>query len=147
MYFDGSPPFDNYAVTDCPNLTGVYFAGNNYELPTDSSIFSGDNKATVYYLPDTTGWFNMYGPTFDGRPATLWLPQIGGGSSVGVQTNQFGFAINWASGQTIMVEAATNLANPSWQPLQTNILTNGSFYFGDPQWTNYPARFYRLSTP
>lgn len=63
----------------------------------------------------------------------------------GVQTNQFGFNINWVSGYTAVVEASSNLID--WQPLQTNTLTTDSDYFGDPQWTNYPSRFYRLRTP
>jgi hypothetical protein len=67
------------------------------------------------------------------------------GDSFGVKTNQFGLNINWASGQTVVVEASTNLIN--WQPLQTNTLTTGSAYFSDPQWTNYPSRFYRLRSP
>ena len=46
-----------------------------------------------------------------------------------------------------MVEACTNLANPTWAPLQTYTLTNGSLYFSDPDWTNYPARFYRIRSP
>jgi hypothetical protein len=29
----------------------------------------------------------------------------------------------------------------------TNTLTGGSSYFGDPLWTNYPARFYRIHGP
>jgi len=45
------------------------------------------------------------------------------------------------------VEGCTNLANATWTPLLTGTLTNGSFYFSDPQWTNYPSRFYRLSSP
>ncbi|HWY32809.1 MAG TPA: hypothetical protein VNX46_18740 [Candidatus Acidoferrum sp.] len=64
-----------------------------------------------------------------------------------MQSNGFGFNINWASGQTVVVEACTNLANTSWLPVQTNMLSGGSFYFSDPQWTNYPARFYRLRSP
>jgi len=32
-------------------------------------------------------------------------------------------------------------------PLATNTFTGGSSYFSDPQWTNYPARFYRLRAP
>jgi hypothetical protein len=44
----------------------------------------------------------------------------------------------------IVVEACTNLANPIWLSLSTNILTGDSSYFSDPQWTNYPGRFYRL---
>jgi hypothetical protein len=45
------------------------------------------------------------------------------------------------------VEACTNLANPTWIPLATKTLTNGSSYFSDPQWTDYPGRFYRLRSP
>jgi hypothetical protein len=37
--------------------------------------------------------------------------------------------------------------NPVWIPLQTNTLTDGVFYFSDPAWTNYPARFYHLRQP
>jgi hypothetical protein len=50
---------------------------------------------------------------------------------------------------TVIVEAATNLAAPVWQPLQTNtiIATNGTFYFSDPEWSNYPGRFYRVAAP
>jgi hypothetical protein len=74
------------------------------------------------------------------------LPQAQtGDGSFGVQTNQFGFNINWAGGQTVVVEASTDLIN--WQAEQTNILTTGSAYFSDPQWTNYPGRFYRLRSP
>jgi hypothetical protein len=47
----------------------------------------------------------------------------------------------------VVVEACTNLANPDWQPVQTNLLATGSVYFSDPQWTNYPGRFYRLRSP
>ncbi len=45
-----------------------------------------------------------------------------------------------------MVEAATNLANPVWIPVSTNPLTGGTNYFSDPQWTNYPERFYRAAS-
>jgi hypothetical protein len=46
-----------------------------------------------------------------------------------------------------VVEACTNLGNPIWYPLAANTLTGGSYYFNDTQWTNYPARFYRLRSP
>jgi hypothetical protein len=75
-------------------------------------------------------------------------PQIQtGDGSFGVQTNQFGFNVNWAGVQVIKVDACTNLISPIWTPVQTVTLTNGSFYFSEPQWTNYPARFYRISSP
>jgi hypothetical protein len=107
-------------------------------------VFEYSTNAMVYYLPGTTGW----GSTFDGCPTALWLPQVQTTSaSFGVQSNQFGFNINWASDTVVVVEACTNLANPVWNPVATNPLTGGSSYFSDLQWTNYPGRFYRLRSP
>jgi hypothetical protein len=45
------------------------------------------------------------------------------------------------------VEATTNLAIGPWVPLSSLNLTNGAFYFSDPNWTNYPARNYRIRSP
>lgn len=130
------------AFTSCANLTGVYCKGN---VPIgDSTVFDGANSATVYYLPGKSGW----SATFAGRPAVLWKPRVTtGDGNLGVQTNQFGFNIAWVSGQTVVVEASTNAANPNWSALKTNVLTTDTSYFSDPQWTNYPARFYRLRSP
>jgi hypothetical protein len=64
-----------------------------------------------------------------------------------VQTNQFGFIVSWATNVPVVVEASTTLANATWSPLQTCTLTNGSAYFSDPQWTDFPARFYRIRSP
>lgn len=121
-------------------LSGVFFQGNSPTPTNDLTVFSGVS-ATVYYLAGTTGW----GSTFDRLPTAKWLPQMQSGTSLGVQTNQFGFNLNWASGQTVVVEASTNLIN--WQPVQTNLLSTSSAYFGNPQWTNCPGRFYRLRSP
>jgi hypothetical protein len=126
----------------CPSLTNVFFTGNAPSV--DSSVFLSDNDATVYYLPGATGWISPFG----GLPALLWNPLIqASGASFGVRSNQFGFNVNWASGQVIVVEVSTNLANPVWAPLQTNTLTNGSFYFSEPVQTNGSGRFYRISSP
>jgi hypothetical protein len=125
------------------SLNGVFFLGNAPTAPAD--VFAGGNTAaTVYYLPGTTGW----GTNFGGLPTAVWLPQIQAADNrFGVKSNKFGFNINWASGMTVVVEASTNLANPIWSPVSANTLTSGSSYFSDPQWTNYPARFYRLRSP
>jgi hypothetical protein len=127
----------------CTSLTASYFKGN---APTaDSTVFSFDTN-TVYYLPGTTGW----GATFGGLPTAPWFlpnPQILNHSAgFGVQPGGFGFTISWATNVSVVVEAATNLANPDWIPVSTNTLTGGTNYFSDPQWTNYPGRFYRLSS-
>ncbi len=64
--------------------------------------------------------------------------------SVGVQNDAFGFTISWATNVPVVVEASTNVANPTWVPLQTKALSGGWTHFSDPQRTNYPARFYRV---
>ena len=133
------------AFRNCTSLTSVYFQGNAPSV--GSSVFNGANNATIYYLPGTTGW----GSTFGGRPTALWsLPYpliLNSGPSFGVQTNGFGFIISWATNLSVVVEACTDLVNPIWSPVGTNSLTGGSSYFSDPQWTNHPARFYRLRSP
>ncbi|MCX6894885.1 MAG: leucine-rich repeat domain-containing protein [Verrucomicrobia bacterium] len=137
----------SYTFQDCASLTGVYFKGNAPSV--DMPVFDGDNSVTVYYLPGTTGWHSPFG----GRPAVLWNPKAQTNNvSFGVQTNQFGFNITGSSNLVIVVEACTNLVNPVWSPVSTNMLdtfigTNGTSYFSDSQWAIYPARFYRLRSP
>ena len=78
----------------------------------------------------------------------LWLPQIQtSGPSFGVLSNQFGFNVNWTSGQTVYVQAAANVSCTNWCTVATNNMISNSFYFSDAQWTNFPGRFYRLATP
>jgi len=124
------------AFEECYSLGGVYFQGNAVSLSWDVFYHT---PATVYYLPGTTGW---------GTWAVLWNPLMPTSDvSFGVRTNRFGFTINGSSSPVVVVEACTNLANPTWSVVGANILTGGSSYFSDPQWTNYPARFYRLRSP
>jgi hypothetical protein len=127
------------------SMSNIYFSGNAPNA--DSSILFGSYTDTIiYYLPGTLGWDDFAANT--GLPTALWLPQVlTGDGNFGVQSNQFGFTISWAGGQTVIVQAATNLSNPDWTPLATNTLTGGTSYFSDPQWTNYPSRFYRLISP
>jgi hypothetical protein len=139
----------------CYGLTGIYFQGNAPNIdPTAIGfhsdpngaimVFSGDTNATAYYLPGTTGW----SPTFGGIPAVLWNPQAQtSGGSFGVRTNEFGFNITGTSNIVVVVEGCSDLANPIWTPIQTNTLVGGLSYFSDPEWTNHPACFYRLSFP
>jgi hypothetical protein len=132
----GQQTFDS-----CFNLASVFFQGN---APSVGSLAFSSDQATVYYLPGTLGW----GPTFAGLPTAPWtLPYpliLNNNPTFGVQTNQFGFTVSWATNLSVVVEASTDLVNPNWSPLITNVLTNGTFYFSDPKWTNYPKRFYRI---
>jgi BspA type Leucine rich repeat region (6 copies) len=131
---------DFYDFSYCPNLAGVYFEGDEPE--TNYSVFYGDNP-TIYYLPGRAGWDSP----FAGMSNVPWLPQMQMDTNFGVQNGRFGFNIFWATNQTVTVEAAANPVNPAWVPLQTNTLTSNLTYFSDPQWSNYPTRFYRLTSP
>ena len=83
---------------------GNLFQGNAPNVGPD--VFSGANNATIYYLSGTTGWE----PTFGGRPTALWyLPYpviLTLPPAFGVQNNQFGFRISWATNADVVVEAA-----------------------------------------
>jgi hypothetical protein len=142
----GVTSLGTYAFGDCYGLARVYFQGNSPTPTNDTSVFSADNTGIVYYLPGTTGW----GTNFDGWPTMLLVsggaPFSISGGSFKIQTNQFCFTINSISNQDVVVEGCTNLANPVWVPLATNSLTIGTNEFYDPQFTNYPKRFYRLSS-
>ena len=70
-----------------------------------------------------------------------------GGAVAGGRTNQFGFNVTGTANIPIVLEACTNLASPVWVPLLNGMLTNGSFYFSDPDWANYSGRFYRFRSP
>ncbi|MGH7971152.1 MAG: hypothetical protein ACREIC_20710, partial [Limisphaerales bacterium] len=106
-------------------------------------VFTGTD-AMAYYLPGTTGW----GTTFGGVSTALWvLPNpviLNNGPRFGAQTDGFSFLISWATNNSVVVEASTNLTNPTWSPVTTNILSGGSSYFTDPEWTKHPNRFYRV---
>jgi len=97
-------------------------------------------------LPSITCRGHRGGSQVWGCPTALWKPLVAADGSFGIQTNQFGFNVACASGVVVVVEACTNLANPTWTTLQTKALTADTFHFGDPNWTNYPSRMYRLRT-
>jgi hypothetical protein len=63
------------------------------------------------------------------------------------ELNQFGFTIAATNSFAVAIDGCTNLPHPDWRPLQTNTLPGGPWYFSDPQWANFPSRFYRLRMP
>lgn len=139
---DSVTSIEDVAFYNCIGLTNVYFKGN---APTIGGPFAFyPSPATIYYMPGTTGWSNVYA----GRPTALWnpLPQTSG-SNFGVRTNQFGFNIVGTTNIPIVVEATTNLASSMWVPLKACTLTNGSIYFRDPAWRTNRTRIYRIRSP
>jgi hypothetical protein len=110
-------------------------------------VFGVSGNVTVYYLPGTTGW----GSTFARHPTALWsLPNLlilTTAPDFGIQANAFGFRISWATNASVVVEASTSLSGQDWSPVATNTFAEGWSGFRDPEWTNYPNRFYRLRWP
>jgi hypothetical protein len=141
MIPDSVTNIGNGAFAFCTSLTVIYCQGS---VPSMGASGLLNDPATICYLPGTAGW----GSTYGGCPMVLWNPQVQtGDASFGVRTNQFEFTITGTSNLVLSVEACTNVANPIWSPVGTNTLSGGSSYFSDPQWTNYPARFYRITQP
>ena len=67
-----------------------------------------------------------------------------GGITNGFQTSPFGFSVHALAGQTVVIQASTDLVN--WTPLQTNYFSNlNDIIFQDSHSSNYPKRFYRIS--
>ena len=152
---NGTTNIGTSAFAGCPDLANVYFNGNAPNLNgylNASQIFPFPPSPTfLYYLPGTTGWPQFLFGTSMVR--VLWNPHaLTGDGSFGVRNNQFGFNITGSSNLVVVVEACNNFASPAWAPVSSNTLntfigTNGTSYFSDPQWTNYPGRYYRLRSP
>jgi hypothetical protein len=134
---DGVANIGVSAFSLCTHLTKFTFLGN---APFFGGYFESVGVgATVYYYYGTTGWGQLYGdlPTVMlGAPA----PQVATGSP-GVKPGGFGFTVGGVVNQTIVIEASTNLT--TWQPVWTNLLSARLVNFVDPEWQNYPRRFYR----
>ena len=127
----------------------MFFQGNapSYDHFNTYGVFgNGGSTPIIYYLPGTTNWGATWGAYY-GRQTMLWNPQAQTGDGYfGIQSNQFAFNITGTTNIPIVVEACTNLGN-AWVPLQSMSLTNGSFYFSDSQWMNFPGRLYRIRSP
>jgi hypothetical protein len=127
-------------VQGCSSLTNNVWS--TVATNRGSSYF-GDSQWTNY----PARFYRLLPPTFGGQPTVLWNPVLQTtDGSFGLRSNQFGFNITGTANIPIVVEARTDFGN-AWVPLQSVSLTNGSFYFSDPLWTNYTSRFYRIRSP
>jgi uncharacterized repeat protein (TIGR03803 family) len=163
-YYDGSFP-RNTLLLDGGTLYGTTAAGG---LSNNGTIFmmltNGSNvvvlknfdavtgrqcdskfvlSSNVLFGTAASGGANGGGVVFGLRV----LPQIMSDGNFGIQSNTFGFDFTGISNQTAIIEVRSNLTQAEWQPVKTNTLTGSPSYFSDPEWTNYPGRFYRLRSP
>jgi hypothetical protein len=134
---------------------------NGNEIEVLQGTVSGTGPTQVFYstlnlVPDpaTTppGTYAVFARIGDStRTRYLYAPQkvVLGPSrqapileAARVQASQFQFTISGWPGQTVIVQASTNLAQ--WVSIRTNTLAGTSLEFADPESTNYPRRFYRV---
>lgn len=123
----------NYAFGWCNNLQRLYFAG---DAPSPALSVFYNTPATIYYLPNTTGW----GSTYAGRPTVLWNPCCANLSMAG---GMFSFTVTGTTNIPVAVEFSTNFL--AWSRLCTTNLLGGSISFTDPASGNYKRGFYRVT--
>jgi len=106
----------HWAFESCGRgLVGVYFKGDAPAV--DPAAFEGDENATVYYLPGTTGW----GATYGGLPTALWIqvPTI--------QTPPLTQTAEATSAVSLQVDASSPLPLfYFWYLNATNLLSSGT---------------------
>ena len=137
------------------DVTSVTICGIGATIQSQSAtqIIVTAGAAVSAGLGDVHVFSSSFGETVKSNAFTYiaaippWNPQIQSGGNFGIWSNQFGFTITGDSNLVVIVEACTNLTLSVWSPVETQMLTEGVSYFYDPNWTNYPSRFYRLSMP
>ena len=127
----------------CSSLTSAYFQGSAPASGTEEFL-DANAAGKVYYFAGTTGWGTTYGGSPGSLPTVMLNSPLIISTGIGVQNNEFGFSIIGTNAQVFVVGACTNLVIANWQPIQTNTLTSALFNFTDPQWRDFPIRFYRV---
>jgi hypothetical protein len=132
------------AFAGCYSLSSLYFEGDApYADPY--AFYSTPGPVTAYYLPNANGWQATLG-VHPAVPTAIWTPLqvVTDDGNFGFQNNKFGFTVSGSINDVVVVEACTNLANPTWSYVNVVTLTGGAVLFSDARWTNYPSRFYRV---
>ena len=145
---------ERYAFMDCLNLTSVYFEGNAPSVGwievfdwfvgyTNGVLVAEWDPATVYYLPGPPAgarcWAVCNG-ALESPGAVRRCKLRRQDQSIWVHHHRHikysrGHRGEHESSQSYLVSAPNQ--HPQRQPL----------YFTDPNWTNYPGRFYRVTWP
>lgn len=108
-------------------------------------VFGGDVLEGIAVDRDkiyVTGTFGLY-RLFGALPApAVTSPTFSAGTAVRLPNGQFGFTTCGQNGQTLVIQASTNLVD--WTSISTNPLVGACINFIDPQAALIPSRYYRV---
>jgi hypothetical protein len=150
----------HFATQDTTAKLDLTVNGNDYSyintLYTGGwSTFTGNAGLTFPLGPGPTNIILFTGGNFGVNPDYIaftplplppWNARVEFDQNFGFKSDRFGFDV-YGSGWPFVVDEATSLNNPAWLPLLTNTIANGVSYFSDSGPANYPARFYRVTSP
>ncbi|MEY2428354.1 MAG: hypothetical protein QOJ40_1239, partial [Verrucomicrobiota bacterium] len=114
-------------------------------IPVQTNLLTALDASGVFFTDSQAGLFPHR--FYRARLYQGALPPPAFNSNLCIQSGRFGFNLAGVAGQTIVVEAATNLTGAAWTPLLTNLLSTVPLHFSDPASTNFPRRFYRARVP
>ena len=127
--------FSNTAISNGVLVTVPFLIASNSpdhdEFLTFSNVLVVDPQAEVVPSASTNGVLSILVP-----PQFTSVTSAAGGA-VHLQ-------LTATAGRTYVIQAATNIDLPQWQPIYTNIPGGAAFGFDDPLASAFPARFYRV---
>ncbi|MGH8023481.1 MAG: TIGR03790 family protein [Limisphaerales bacterium] len=125
------------AVTNATQVTATAY-GDRIQLESDAT----NPSATPFYVPISASEDASNATYRVGYLPETFAPLITPGSPG--RRGAFNMQVGIPSALPYVILASTNLWD--WQPIFTNVAP-GLLNFTDPDSTNYPARFYRMSWP
>ena len=147
LFLDGSTLYGTTAAGGISNSGTIFMMltnGSNFVVLRNSDGVSGKFVLSSNVLLGTAGGGTNGGGVVFGLTV---LPQIISDGNFGIQSNAFGFDFTGISNQTAIIEDCTNLTQPAWFPLQTNLLIGAPKYFCDPNYGQNADGFYRIRSP
>lgn len=168
---EGTRPKSGVVIGRDGALYGTTFAGGKFGKESGSvghgTIFrlnsDGTGYVVLHHFDGTNGSWpiagltlgsdgSFYGTTAyggrlkQGAVFKLTVPTASVLVFTGIQVSRTGALLDMSGtpGQIYVIEAATDLQNPSWQAISTNAAgSSGSFQFLDRAAPSYPMRYYR----